>query len=346
MRQLILTLPALCLTSLAACGSLEPAPSSTSLESQFGGLTETDEQPGFDDADVLAQGEDTPVTDTTGDDMRDARHVRIAVAWGYLRPHPDATETVDWTGSITADHAAIRVLRVLRFEENDAVVRPRTDRSVVEFESQTKPGADGLLLDVILAPALNPERAPVTLTFATGPYTDTLTLEPGMRMEKVVKVDEAGHVVAYHIIRPARDGECVEGFVRGLWQTKDDGEGRALGQLKGQIVDADGAVVGNLRGIFGVRKNGHQVWFAKVVDLEGKFLGVVVGKYGEGKLAGLFVGRGRKVIGAVHGAISDADGDGDGGFLGRYTERCGEATGEGQPSGSDEPEISLDDSTP
>ena len=91
--------------------------------------------------------------------------------WGYLRPHPDATEVVDWTGDISVSNAGLRGLRTLTFAEDSIVIRPRADLAVVEFESQTRPHADGLLLDVVLAPELNPSGGPVTLSFNSAPFT-------------------------------------------------------------------------------------------------------------------------------------------------------------------------------
>src|SRR5262249_29835637 len=153
--------------------------------------------------------------------------------------HPEATTPVDWSGSIKAQNAALHVLRKLRFEPRDVVLRPRTDLSTVEFESHTQPHSDGLLLEVILAPSLNPGQQPVTLTFASAPFTDTLTLEPGMRMSQVKPADDAGHVVAYQIVRPDADG-CREGFLRGVWKASGEVGGRALGVLKGRFITDEG----------------------------------------------------------------------------------------------------------
>ena len=82
-------------------------------------------------------------------------------------------------------NAGVRVLRRLTFEEPAVVLRPRTDVHIVEFESQTRPHADGLLLDVVLAPSLNPVGGPVTLTF------DTASLRGDDR-------DRAGHAPLAH----------------------------------------------------------------------------------------------------------------------------------------------------
>jgi hypothetical protein len=336
------------LTAAGAIAGEDPQELDRLLASSFGGLTESDEPPAFGDAELLApafQTVDRKVKDDLAlphGDRRDAEHARMLVVWGYLAPHPDATEVVDWSGSITVTNAGLRVLRTIRFEENDVVVRPRTDIHAVAFESHTRPAADGLLLDVVIALSLNPSGGPVTLTFQTAPFRETITIEPGQRLTRIVPVDDAGHVVAYHIIRPDADG-CAEGFLSGIRRTKAADDGRELGVLKGLFTADDGRLRGHLRGVFGVRENGHQVWFAKVVDRDGAFLGILAGRYGEGQLAGLFLGEGRKVRGVVRGRYIDGDSRHDGGFVGRYSLRCEEDAREGDRVEDDEPDVTLDD---
>jgi len=82
--------------------------------------------------------------------------------------------------------------------------RPRTDIRVIDFESQTGPDADGLLVDVILAPSLNPDLEPVTLTFTSRVFTASIAIEPDMQRVEITPVDDAGHVVAFRVIRPLR----------------------------------------------------------------------------------------------------------------------------------------------
>jgi hypothetical protein len=338
--------------ALAACGSVvedSPEAIDQAVESEYGDLDTTDEAPGFADPAIARpefQLEDAAVTDMTADrpELADARHVRIAVIWGYPRPRPDAT-LVDWTGNITVTNAGLRVLRTLRFEPTDVVIRPRTDIHVVEFESQTQPAADGMLIDVVVAPALNPTNGPITLTFNSAPYTGSITLEPGMRMNQVQQVDDEGHVIAYHVIAP--DSGCTEGFLSGRWQQVGELDGNRLGLLRGRFIAHDGRIRGHLRGVFGVRENGHQVWFAKVIDRDGNFLGIVAGRYADGRFGGLFHTKndaGEKIVqGMVRGFYFEgpADDASAGGFFGRYSERCGEDDREGMTATTDEPTLEL-----
>lgn len=366
MRMNLSSLPIALSLALAGCGSVVADPESPegvaqAVEASYGGETPTDEQPAFGDPTMTApafQTEDRAVADMTTDrpELRDARHVRVAVLWGYPRPRPEATEAVNWSGNFSVTNAGLRVINTIKFEQDDVVIRPRTDIHVVEFESQTKPHADGLLLDVVIAPVLNPDKGPIVLTMNTAPFTGSLTIEPGMRLSRVVPVDDAGHVVAYHVIRPDGDG-CAEGFFRGRWQTVSDLGGGKLGVLKGRFAASDGRLRGHLRGVFGVREDGKQVWFAKVIDREGKLIGLVAGRWADGKLGGLFLAKndaGEKIVkGMLRGVYFEAPATTStdaataattgGGFFGRYSEKCGEDPREGMATPTDEPEVSLEE---
>ena len=336
--------------AILGCGSPDiSSPDFTideSLAASYGGEVATDEPPAFGDP-LMTSGElaleDASVADAATDrpELEGAQHVRIALVWGYPRPRPDAEAVVDWSGTITVANAGVRVLRALRFEErSDVVIRPRTDVHTIAFESQTKPHADGLLLDVVLAPSLNPDGLPVTLSFDSAVYSNTITLEPGMRRHQVDVVDDAGHVIAYQVIRPDRDASA-DGFFRGRWQAAGEVEGRVLGRLAGRFFGADGQLRGHLRGVYGVRESGSQVWFGKVIGRDGAFQGLVAGRWADGKLGGLILGRGEIVKGVLAGHYFEAATGDAGGFLGRWSERCGEDPREETAAGGDEPAVAL-----
>src|SRR5262249_34002474 len=103
MRNFLLALPALAL----ACTSPDTQPTDDgttanhSLASTFGGQTTTDEPPQFGDPILQTAplaAEDPAVADSTT--STEPGRIRLLVAWGYIKPHPDATEVVDWSGSI------------------------------------------------------------------------------------------------------------------------------------------------------------------------------------------------------------------------------------------------------
>ena len=329
----------------------DPASADQSLSASFGGMTTTSEapsfaDPAFDDGD-LTLADPAAVDPTTPDpSLANAAAVRLFVAWGYLRPHPNATETVDWSGSISVDNGAIVVAREVHFEPHDMVIRPRTDPKVVDFESHTRPAMDGLVLEILF-----PANGTTTVTFSSAPIMNSITITPGERLSEIVPVDAAGHVLAYHIIH--RDGgTCHEGFVRGHWTVINPATnaptpttasalgGREIGVFRGRFMDGKGQLEGTMRGVFGVRKDGHNLFFGKVIDLNGNFRALVAGTYGNGAFHGrILLNDGHVVDGVVHGKYRD-DNDGDttpdGGFVGRWSQKCGEDPMEGQPMTSDE----------
>ena len=211
LHRLCLALP---LAALACQGQDASPTDATSaaaeLGGSFGAQTATDEAPAFDDAVIGAQELSSPdiaMTDATTMPAG-AERMRVAIAWGYLDPHPDATEVVDWSGSIAVTNAGVRVVRKLRFEANDSIVRPRTDIHTIAFDSHTRPAADGLLLEVFTGPSLNPANGDIVLNFASAPITESITLRVGMRLSESFPVDAAGHVLAIHVVRPDEIGRA------------------------------------------------------------------------------------------------------------------------------------------
>jgi hypothetical protein len=177
---------------LAACDLLAPAQGEATTAGAAAALE--------------AVTEDIAVGDTIAGGLLAApgtRQVTILIAWGALQPQPEIAESVDWTGSISVENAALRVVRIVRkdpFEGQDVVLLPRTDIRQVAFQSHIRRGSDGLLVQVIEAPALNPGNGLVTLSFNTAPFSDSLVIEPGMLLAQVRPVDDAGHVVAYTVL--------------------------------------------------------------------------------------------------------------------------------------------------
>ena len=337
---------ALLTLSLAACNgtsdtSSDPEAIANDLATSYGGVTASPAPEIAADPEATAVFADPTLAagDAMGDEraaLADARRVRILVAWGYLRPHPEATEVVDWSGSLTVTNAALRLVRPARFETaTDHVILPRTDIHSIEFVSMTRPHWDGLVVDVILAPDLNPGGDPVILTFDSPVTNASLTIEEGMRRTVVTTVDNAGHKLAFHVIRPDHD-RCAEGFLLGRWEVLASPAGHEIGTFFGRFIGSGGEVRGVVRGLFGQRRNGAQLFFGKIVNRSGDFLGLVAGRYGDGKFGGRLIGGDRTVEGAVHGVYADRDNDGDGFFAGRWSERCGEPADEGQPDAGDE----------
>jgi hypothetical protein len=323
---------------------------------EYGGLTEADEEPDFGDEELATaddlndDGED--VDDTTADegeaDLADAvippKRVKILVAWGLLRGNPfEVEEPTDWSGTITAENAGLRIRRVVAFEGTDHIIRPRPDFSTVEMVSHTLPHVDGLLLEVILHPQLGTSlETPPALVFNTAAYQGTLDIRPNMARAGLEVIDDVGNAVAYHVIPNLQDlPDCKQGFIAGRWVKRGEtDDGRSYGRLKGKVMDEDGHIVGKLRGVWGERAtNGSQVFFAKVIGNDGQFKARLAGRYGDGHFRGRVVGKNRIRRGVVAGQYRNPVQLEGGVFRGRYNERCGELRNEGAPEAHDEEQV-------
>src|SRR5262249_41296919 len=88
-----------------ACTSPDTPPadqvSDQTLAASYGGQTTSAELPEFGDPTLQTPvfADDDPVAgdtaSTTDPTLTGAERIRILVAWGYVKPHPDATEVVD-----------------------------------------------------------------------------------------------------------------------------------------------------------------------------------------------------------------------------------------------------------
>jgi hypothetical protein len=333
-----LSIACLVLSSLAGCGADGADAMSVTdqgLSSSYGGVSESAEAPEFADSsfaagdlalDDAAVGEAAPANGTVA--------ARVLLVWGYLKPEVNATQIVDWSGTVSVGAgSALRVVRAVRFEAKDSIVRPRTSADTVAFDSHTRPAADGLLLEVVTRAGA---AGPVSLTFTSAPITHTFTFTPGQRVSEVLDVDPAGHKLLFHAVGVDHDA-CTEGFLRGHWGQVISIAGRSLGVLRGRSFGADGAVTGHLRGVYGERKDGKRVFFAKLIDEDGKFVALVAGTYDAGVLSGRLLLPGKVIGGVVRGRFfTDGDADRDGRFIARVSKQCQEDPAEGQAMPSDD----------
>lgn len=318
----------LSLITLAACGGVtDPtAVGDSELELAFGGFDEADEVPMFGDASfaLVDEAAEEPAVEEARDpedpsEARRADHVDLAVTllWGKLRPDPTEADVTDWTGRLTARGAAIARVRPIRFEARDRIL-PRSDRGTVAWVSHTQPHHDGVavLLRVPRASASDP-RAGIDLR--TASYSVQIPFAQLHHLSRVVDVGDDQVAIQAFVIRP---GDCASGVLRGHW---GEPNARGIGRFLGRWTSEDGALRGHLRGIYGERRSGEQVFFAKVIDDQGRFIGRLAGEYGAGDFAGRWI-----VRGGDHGAVRGqyrAGSSGQGGtFVGRWAERCGGAT--------------------
>jgi len=345
---------------------------STNLVDEFGGYKATPEQPGFGDAALIADsGSEVEVNDPllaspevtpfTSDPEAGLFHLRAI--WGQIPIDTLATDPIDWTGSLTISRGAEIVRRLIRFEDGQDYLLDRTDRKLIEWVSTTTIANDGIAVDLFVPPpkpvldstevidvdtlgdttisyvidTLPPE--PVTVTFATGPYSRTFSLPELARLDTVVELDN-GASVAFHAMQLFRV-PCPGGFVIGGWGYDDQGQGR----FRGRWMNYGGEITGYLRGHFGQTQNGRRVMFGKWINKAGDCEGFLRGIYeplrhrfgndqqSDQQAGGMFRARvynaNREPIGELNGRYESAPDRAAGFFQGRWRLDCARPDNDG-----------------
>jgi hypothetical protein len=319
------------------------------LEQENGGLTMEDEAPAFGEPEAFRdlaeydRVEDELADDPAVDEMRerpDAAQINLIVEWGQIPGNPENETPRNWSGVFHVNRGAMVVRRVIKFEEKTDRLLPRPDRQHVPFTSVTLPHYDGMILTIIDPEPESDE--PLVFTYVSPlprdadpnatdePVTDATTDDRPERPQTIVRVpvrdlvegrvelliDDAGNrMVAAAMARPL--DICERGFLGGRWQQVEEGRGRFIGR----VMDDDGEPVGHVRGIYGRRENGVQVFFGKFINLEGDFKGIFKGEYGEGHFRGGWLHRSGE-----HGVLGGAYREGipgpeaGGHFVGRWAE--------------------------
>lgn len=312
----------------AATDTNNAAEVTSALERDSGGLDTTDEAPMFGDDttfQAIALERDTSVVDTMVSDPSvssieaapDVVRHRVLIAWGRLPADPNATTGRDWSGSIKVSRGALVVGRTIGFEEATDRLLPRTAADQVEFQSMTRPFADGLVLRVLTRP--DPAQGAPLLTYTSADGTHTYDLDLAALIEGPVSIDagDGNRVVAMAL----RDNDaCDHGFMRGRWVALEPG----MGVYRGAIANAEGEVTGHIRGIWGQRQNGDKVMFGKFIATDGSFRGLLVGTYEDGHYRARWITRAGD-HGLAGGVYFDAPNLRGGMFAGRWAETSCEA---------------------
>ena len=302
---------------------------STDLNQEYGGFTFTDESEAFGDPAMSAlEAEETSLPVADPDTVASDSTFALRLLWGQLAGNRDAATEVDWSGTVSVSRGGIAVLRTLAFEpRQDHLVR-RENRQTVGFVSRTQPSYDGLLLVVHDVPGDNA----TTLTFATGPYTNTWTLEELKTANLVIPVDDLGNAVSL-TGRALRDRPCPSGFVRGHWAQREADRGF----FRGVWMAGDAHPIGHVRGHYGVNEAGERVWFGKILGRGGRLIGLARGSWQPsedaanpgGTFQGQWMARPGERTGAVAGHyLPGREGErGAAGFFeGRWHADCGGGT--------------------
>ncbi len=269
----------------------------TELDKPYGGYDTSDELPAFGDPDMTVSfSDDQPVTDgvTQDPDFVGALDSNVAavdvyyirITWGLLEGDSTATNVINWDGSASITRGTLGIMKTVRFERNDKIVLPRTDRKTVQWVSRTVPHFDGIVLAIIDRDTLNVDGA---FTFSTNLYTRTFSYDELDSLDLVETVTNEGHQVSIQ----AYNKKVIPfggGFLDGKWlRTRKHG-----GIFKGRWINNIGTRVGHLRGIWGVNRVGEKVFFGKYVNLNGRFGGLVAGNWDysdDSDTMGWFAGR-------------------------------------------------------
>lgn len=334
MRPLTTRMTYLGALALAACtGAGDPTAEeadeiASAVELENGGLDMADEAPEFGEPqafDEAAIEPDRPVDDpmasdpatTAALDAPGAALFHTAVVWGQMPPDFRNRDGHEWDGTLSINRGAMIVRRTVGFEDATDALTPRSDRLSVSFRSMTLPHMDGLLLTIADPEPEAAEPLTVTYTAASGTVLSA-TMAELVNGPVSVEVDASGNRVLATAIREPAD-PCAHGTLRGRWHRVDEGRGRLIGV----VADAEGETIGHVRGVYGRRRNGDQVFFGKYIDEGGRFQGLFGGQYGEGSFAGRWIVRDDLDHGVLAGMYRETiEGPETGGlFIGRWAER-------------------------
>ncbi len=331
------------------------------LTDEFGGYKATDESPAFGDADIVALGEDESANDPMAnsaevEQIRQLAEVdvySVELLWGKLEFDSNETVVTDWSGKLSVERGAIVAVRLIKFEGGDFLIRPRTSRTELAFQSFTLPAYDGILV-YVYDPEPSTFDSENTLTFDTEPYSQTYSMSELADLQEIVDVgNNQVSVTAMKLDRL----ECGEGYLEGRWIRQ--GRDGKRGNFYGRWIGADGRSAGHIRGHFGER-DGEQVFFGKWISLGGQFRGLLKGTWGYGNdempdadylgwFRGIYADAGGAELGELQGgwvarnpAVGPADdefepgdfgqddrngrhaGRGYGGFRGQWNANCDE----------------------
>ncbi|MFT7625499.1 MAG: hypothetical protein ACI9WU_004690 [Myxococcota bacterium] len=255
------------------------------LELDDGGFDPTDADFGsFEDEDPSAFAEESsaleePAIDAEIDalaadadlDPSELERYEIRLMWGQRRFEP-GTPMTDWSGSVSTNAGALRVIRTIRFEENDGL-EPRDNPRVVDVSSRTTVHNDGLRLRLVVpaTPLVEAAGGVAMLRIQLGSVDIAVSQDRLRHLVRAQRVDDLGNgfsIVAF------RHTPCPKGGVAGHWR-KMSNKGGVFG---GNVLDSNGDQIGRLAGIWGTRANGDNRIFGLFVK-DGAPAGLVRGTW-------------------------------------------------------------------
>lgn len=289
------------------------------LDKANGGLTFTDEEPGFGD-DYFAAADMEDADAETGDPLEDDAEVAmyeqqlldedpadpdrprpvitvVRLTWGQLdglvEDMDEDIDALDWSGSFIVDRGIVVPRRVILFERpRDHLLRPLNDegrpvRNAVAWVSHTGPHFDGLILEIIERP-VHPDstQPPMNVAHLRMPEMGIeldIPVADLAGMDETRPVDENGNALRLEGFHLGDLDLCPKGFLAGIWVDEDivleDGTVVEGGFFKGRWMSLWGRPQGHLRGRYGVNEDGEQVFFGKYIGRDGRIRGLLNGEY-------------------------------------------------------------------
>jgi hypothetical protein len=250
----------------------------------------SDELPAFGDdllaADLAADTEIndqlllSPSVDSIIDRSEGSGAYALRIIWGSLECDTTISELTDWTGSLSISRGAEIIRRVIRFEDGQDYIEPRTDRKLIEWVSFTSIHHDGIFVNLYIPPddiSSNTTDEAVTVTFETGPFTKTFELRELSGMDTIFHLDDSINSVSVRALQ-IYPSACPKGFLEGRWGRDSAG----TGVFRGRWISQHGALSGFVRGFWGVDPDSNQanVFYGKWIDVTGRFKGFLKGEYG------------------------------------------------------------------
>lgn len=294
-------------------GFTEDADPTPLFEELGDAATDADEPPTADEADPIPADPPGPIVRT------------VLVLWGQPTMDPDVPEPSLWQGKITSNVANVRVLRKVRFEAGDQLVRDGDPKSVT-FRTTTLPHHDGLLLRIV-APR-DPSTLAGVLSFRTTKFQKTIPLADLLDgYHQVFSADDMGNAL---IVSTVREHRCGQGLMRLNWK-RLDARGGVFG---GKVYGPEGEISAYVAGVWG-RVGGKNRFKGFFLDAERRHTGVLKGAFAAfpaaaghngGVFRGVWMLRNRDIGGVLGGIYRVGPVGGQGTAVGHLIARCDDET--------------------
>jgi len=328
---------------ITGCGSDSSTTSDSDISEDFGGFMPSAEAPAFGDETIAAEMtddedyDDPMLTNAIVETQLEEPETEIyalRIVWGMLRYDSTMTTPTDWSGLLSVSRGSIILRKVIKFEPATDWIVIRDSRDSLKWVSQTTVHHDGIFVNLVIPPADDTEESdePVTVTFDTEPFEITFNLEDLNVLDTIYYLEDS-NAVAFHAFNVVRI-PCPKGFFSGVWGKDEEGNGLFYGKWMSRF----GGAEGHFEGTWGSDQdtNPDNVFYGKVIDLEGNFLALLRGTYhyrhpmshrgnSSGWLRGYYHDEDGNIMGVMKGHYHEQPKNSGFGFMqGRWREYCNE----------------------